>query len=96
MRNIEYLGNNFYLVISEPGDCTRYDYFVYKDRYIFIIMPRESTFIFPQIIDYYNHCRNAENKMSVCNELAKKYNCNPYTVKEVIETCKILFEEYPL
>lgn len=72
-------------VVSEPGDATRYDYYVMKDgpdNYIFA--PCRSTFRFPQRINYYEGV-NARNDDAALDEIADREFCNPWTVRECIE-----------
>lgn len=71
-------------IVSEPGDGTRYDYFIMKDgpdNYIFA--PCGSTFRFPQRINYYEGV-NARNDDSEIVRIAEREQCNPWTVKECI------------
>lgn len=86
-----------YHVKSEPGDCTLYDYFVYRDGPDeFCFMPKDSTFRFPQRLNYWD-VNNIEidtsKPITECEELFKlahKENCNPYTLSECIRIVKEL------
>lgn len=70
-------------VISEPGDATRYDYYVvrYFDDYIFYTLA--NTFKYPAKISKWDIDREG-----IIEELAKEYNCNPCTVQECINYIK--------
>lgn len=43
-KEIKQIGTNAYHVISEPGDATRYDYFVIQYYDEFMFAPRENSF----------------------------------------------------
>lgn len=71
-------------VISEPGDGTRYDFYVLKDGPDnFCFTPCGSTFRFPQKLNYYEAC-NARNNQEELSKLAHRENCNPHTLRECI------------
>lgn len=81
-------------IISEPGDCTRYDYLILEDYDDYVIMPCGSTFIFPQRLNYYDIIDI--NTVEECQDLIE--NChygvlqfvNPHTLLECINTIKEL------
>ena len=60
-------------VVTEPGDATRYDFYMMREHDDFKFMPCASTFVFPQVINRYD---------TDIGELAKRFNCNPCTVRE--------------
>ena len=76
-----------YHVISEPGDMTRYDYFIYQNYEDYSIMPCKSTFIFPQRLNWWDITNDWDpigwNDIITMSE---KYGCNPHTLKEIINT----------
>ena len=78
-------------VTSEPGDGTRYDYFVLKDGPVFTFAPGESTFRFPDQINYWDVWE--PDDWAIVLELAEEYQCNAYTLLECIRTMKELWEE---
>ena len=81
---------NIYHVVSEPGDATRYDYFVYRDGPDeFCFMPCKSIFVFPQRLSWYEiHLKEEE-----LIRLAKFHACNVWTLKECIRTMEELHEK---
>ena len=83
---------NLYHIISEPGDCTRYDYFVYRDGTDnFCFMPCKSTFRFPQRLNYYDA---QDFKKDIDNSYkAVELGCNIWTLKECIRTMEELHEK---
>lgn len=91
---------NIYLVDSEPGDATRYNYFVFRNGPdIFHFMPCDNTFKYPQILNYWD-IRDIQidgsKSIEVCEEwfrLAHKHMCNPHTLAECIRTAKKMFNE---
>lgn len=86
-KSIIQTGSVFH-IISEPGDATRYDYFVFRDGDDFCFMPRKSTFRFPQRINYWDI---VEETKEIIQDISKRENCNPFTVSECIRTAKSLF-----
>jgi len=84
--------NGLYHVTSEPGDCTLYDYIVYKDFDEFCFMPCGSSFKFPQRLHYYTH-----KDFTVLNEetveMSEYLNCNPHTLMECVRTMIQLHED---
>jgi len=84
-----------YHIISEPGDNTRYDYFVtnFGDTYMFL--PYESTFKFPQKLNYWE-VKDIESMEDLDDykELLKEHvGVNPWTLMECIRTLKELQNE---
>ena len=82
-NKIDQIGKNIYHILSQPGDGTRYDYFCYHNFDEFCFMPRNSTFRFPQRLNYYVVKKLTEEELI---KLAAKENCNPWTLKECIRT----------
>ena len=74
-------------ILSEPGDMTRYDYFVYEDCDEYCFMPCNNTFRYPQKLNYWDTKILTEDQLMA---LAKKENCNPSTLRECIDTIKSL------
>jgi negative regulator of sigma E activity len=83
MKTFEEITGGVYLVESEPGDGTRYSYFVYMDFDEFLFMPFRSTFRFPQRLNYFD-VQNITDNDGI--KIADKENCNPYTLMECIRT----------
>ena len=77
-------------IVSEPGDATRYDYYMAQDYYDFTFMPCKSTFRFPQRLNYY-HVQDLTEEELV--EMAEKHNCNPWTLKECIRSINERFSQ---
>lgn len=83
MKSITEVKGGVYHIVSEPGDATRYDYFVARDGPDeFVFMPYRSTFRFPQRINYYER----ENLAPI----AEQANCNIHTVAECVRTIEEL------
>lgn len=87
MKTIELVSNSIYHIISEPGDGTRYDYFMFPYYDEYCVMPCKSTFRFPQKLNYWNVIDIDEDEII---EMSKEETCNPYTLKECIRTIKEL------
>jgi len=77
-------------IISEPGDGTRYDYIFLKVGDDFIFAPVYNTFRYPQRLNYWDVKDMDEEEIL---KLAKKENCNPWTLKECIRTTIDEFEK---
>jgi len=93
--------SNILFVNSEPGDATRYSYFVYRDGpEIFCFMPCDNTFRYPQRLDYWdvNSIDGPINGLThlelekLC-KMSDKEQCNPNTLLECIRTIHTLHEE---
>ena len=83
-----------YHVMSEPGDNTRYEYFVYVNEFCF--MPAYSKIRFPQRLNYYEVkplLDKSEKSLVFIEEIAEKEQCNPYTTLECIRTVVELYEK---
>jgi hypothetical protein len=80
-------------IISEPGDTTRYDYIIHRDGDYFCITPYESTFTFPQKLNYFDikDITNVYEVERYITENIKLLYVNPYTLLEVIRTIKDMF-----
>jgi len=78
-------------VVSEPGDATRYDYFVFKDYDDFKFVSLKNTFKYPQVINKWSMPKEDEEEK--IKEIADEYNCNPWTVKECLRTIREILEE---
>lgn len=79
-------------VISEPGDCTYYDFIMVQNFDEFTFAPFASTFRFPQRINRYEIVENMaeEDKEKVIHQLAEREHCNPHTVKECIRIISLV------
>lgn len=80
-----------YAVESEPGDGTRYSYYVYYDGYEFRFMPKNSTFNYSQLLtkfeiqDINTNVENRDNyKQKKVKRISEKFNCNSWTVLECV------------
>ena len=78
-------------IIAEPGDATRYDYYMTRDGDDYHFMAAKGTIKYPRTLNYYDiiDIHNIED----CVPLAKKENCNPWTVRECISCIRALTEE---
>ncbi len=72
-------------VISEPGDCTKYDYVYYRNDDDYFFMPIKYSFKYPQLINYWN-IKNVTGINEIVANIAINYKCNPNTVMECIRT----------
>ena len=76
-----------YLVESEPGDATRYEYLVFHNGDDFVFSGVGSTFKFPSKINIYDFLEGKmEISESAAQAIAMKYDCNFYTVMECCRT----------
>jgi hypothetical protein len=82
-------------VTSEPGDATQYTYYVhlgYNNVYHF--MPRNVQIRYPAHLTLETLCVLDKNYIEdddhIVSQLAKDFNCNPWTILECIRTVKEL------
>lgn len=68
-------------IVSEPGDGTRYDYLCFRQHDVFYFFTYYNSFSYPQ------HIHKSETDEM---EIAKRWDCNPWTVKECLRTIKEL------
>ena len=66
-------------IVSEPGDGTRYDYFMIESNRGYYFFPAESTFKFPKFII---------KGETDAEWLADEWGCNPWTAKECLRSIK--------
>lgn len=89
---------------SQPGDATKYSYFVYREGYDnFHFMPKDNTFKYPQRLSYWDvkdldvrvphEMSGSRDVQQEIIDLAIKHDCNPYTIKECIRTMKEIVEK---
>jgi hypothetical protein len=84
---------NCHHVISEPGDMTRYDFYIvtyYNDSYFFSM---KNTFTYPQKINHYDIMAMSREGHPFIIKLADKYKCNPNTVLACVNAVKKIFME---
>ncbi len=81
-------------IISEPGDNTRYDYIIHRNGDDFCITPYESTFTFPQRLNYWDikDITNVDEAYKYIMENIKLVYINSYTFLEVVRTIKDMVE----
>ena len=98
MKDIIDNGNGLYTIQSEPGDCTRYDYFCIKYHDVYLFAPRNNSFRYPQKINYFTakavieveNCIDLDSSLhTLLSSLSNKENCNPCTY---IECCRTILE----
>lgn len=82
-------------ITSEPGDCTRYDYMVYRNGDIYSIAPVDSNFSYPDILYFYDICdiETVQECQAYIENNMKMQFINPHTLLEVIRTIKELNNE---
>jgi len=102
IKTIASYGNDtIYHVISESGNSIIYDYFVYQNEEDFCFMPCESTFRFPQRLNFYDIPKITVNFYDIPKitdsaemlKLAEIEKCNSETLKECISTMYLLLNE---
>lgn len=105
MIEINIIELEWFHVISEPGDATRYDFLVTKDYDNFLIVPYGSSFKFPQRINKYdikanmNDIKQAieendyENLIELCLLVCNDEQVNCWTV---VAVCKAIVQLYNL
>jgi len=79
-------------IVSEPGDATLYDYFVYEDYDEFSFMPCKSTFKFPQRLNYWD-IKDINSIQDLIGDSDPDMDVNPHTIMECIRTIKELRNE---
>ena len=80
--------DGIFLVDSQPGDATRYQFMIYcdgPDEYT--IMPTRSTFKFPQRINWWDV---KEITVDEAFEACKENRVNPHTLMEVVRIIKMI------
>ena len=82
-----------YHITSEPGDCTRYDYLVYRDFEDFNFMPATSKFTFPQRLNYWA----VRDMLTIENAIMYHKECdmgevNPHTLLECARAIRAIME----
>ena len=73
----------------EPGDCTRYSFYIIYINWSYHIIANNSTFNFPKIIPDYQ-IRDFTDEEIV--KQAEAYDCNPHTFKAVLDVLKKIRE----
>jgi hypothetical protein len=86
--------NGLFYVESEPGDMTRYSYFVYRDGPdVFRFMPCKNDFPYPQTINYWDIEQQKDGKYLTGKN---NENVNPWTIRECVSTILFLRGEVEL
>ncbi len=75
-----------FIITSEPGDATRYDYYVLRDAGMFFFIPRKQSFPMPNFL----HSQSLPKTDEEINNVASRFNCNFWSVKECVRTVKDL------
>ena len=92
MREVDYV--EMMHIVSEPGDMTRYDYFVFQDGDEFIFMPCRNTFNYPQRISRWDKALKEVTVLDASiQDIADKFRCNPHTVLECLKTIRLIIGE---
>jgi len=87
MKKIKKIIPNLYHVISEPGNMTRYDYFVFlanKDDFSF--MSGQADFRYPQILEKSIYSLESMKNLVSLISIARIENCDVDTFIECIKT----------
>lgn len=90
-KRIRQVEPGLFHVTSEPGDGTRYDYFVHKAGDDYSFMPGDNTFRYPQRLNYWELGDRINESFPDKEEYltqAEIYGCNPYTLMECVRTIK--------
>ncbi len=80
-----------YGIVSEPGDGTRYSYYVKRKGDTFSFMPNDNTFRYPQTLGFWDV--KDIDEVTQCHGIADEWSCNPWTVMECINTIKAIMKE---
>ena len=91
MKELTKISDTITHVVSEPGDGTRYNYYVYQDDDEFCFMPCLSTFRFPQRLVIWRGMPDFTSKE--LEKIARDEQCNFHTVRECVDTAKLLQEQ---
>jgi len=88
---------DIWVVISEPGDGTKYEYLVYYNGYEFFFMNRVDSFSYPKVIKNYAieragdvsvHAVQYGKTSQAFKQLQRADGANPFTVAECIRTAR--------
>ena len=90
MRNIKEIKG--YHVVSEPGDCTRYDFLVHLKGDTVIVSPYNSTFKFPENLDIFDieNITTLELAIQYCGNFGR--DLNPHTLLEVCNSVRAIYD----
>jgi len=82
-------------IISEPGDGTRYDYIVMRNKYIFMFIPYGNTFKYPTKLYYYDIVKINDIKDCIrhIDRFEDLKGVNPHTLLECVKRVKKMFKE---
>ncbi len=89
-NKIERLDEHVFEVLYEPGDATRYSFWLKKEDKFFVVTGN-NDFIYPVhiSIDYVQNCKDFEK---LASSTAKLFGCNFYTALAVIEACGTILD----
>lgn len=79
VREIKKTRFDTYVVNSMPGDATRYSFVLIKHGEYFLVAPYNSNLAYPGKVHKFARPGND----NLVETLSKRYNSNPYTVREV-------------
>ena len=77
-------------VVSEPGDATRYDYYIWFNYDEVNFISNKNNFKYPNKISKWSLIKEWE--WDVIVDQSMKDNCNPHTMKECFRTASILIK----
>ena len=93
MLEIKKLESNLYHIVHEPGDMTRYDYFIYQSGDDFKFMSKNNVFAYPiqvNIRDTSNIESPEDCKMYILGRTDISNDVNPYTLLQCIMVMRVI------
>ena len=90
MLEIKPAGLQAWEVEYEPGDCTRYSFYIIYINWSYHIIANNSTFKLPRIIQDYE-LLTTWNEDQI-EKRSDEIGCNPYTLKAVLDVLKKIKE----
>ena len=91
MKTIRKVEEDLWHVTSEPGDATRYDFYIFRGyNSTYHIMPRNNDFKYPQMLNITD--AKFIRTVDMVGTLEKYPTINPYTMNECAVTIIELHE----
>lgn len=97
MIQITKIEDNLFHVINEPGDMTRYDYFVYRYGDTYRFMSKNNTFLYPSEINIFevkdiNRVKSTHKYQLESRVISNMVN--PNTTFQCIKVMRTIEENY--